>query len=348
MTVDTNHKIFTSEDGIFIGDRDPNFVVRSFVTVDDPLHAKWRKPVMPAVGREVIDEIEALIHERAEAILNGLPRGETFDWVDRVARELTLDLLVALFDIPYEDRAKLLEWSNATTATDKVGDASMDMEERKRILGECVAYFSALWLERKEQPPKLDFVSLFAHHPDTTDLVKAPFDLMGNILLLIVGGNDTTRNAISGGLLVLNEFPDQYDKLIANPDLIPNMCSEIIRWQTPLPSMRRTALQDFELGGKTIKAGDKVMMWYVSANRDAAKFDESYQFRIDRENARSHMAYGFGVHRCMGNHVAEMQLRILWEKILAKFPKIEVVGDVECLTSNYVSGIEKMPVRIPT
>lgn len=224
----------------------------------------------------------------------------------------------------------------------------MDMEERKRILGECVAYFSALWLERKEQPPKLDFVSLFAHHPDTTDLVKAPFDLMGNILLLIVGGNDTTRNAISGGLLVLNEFPDQYDKLIVNPDLIPNMCSEIIRWQTPLPSMRRTALQDFELGGKTIKAGDKVMMWYVSANRDAAKFDEPYQFRIDRENACSHMAYGFGVHRCMGNHVAEMQLRILWEKILAKFPKIEVVGDVECLTSNYVSGIEKMPVRIPT
>ena len=348
MTVDTSHKIFTSEDGIFIGDRDPNFVVRSFVTVDDPLHAKWCKPVMPAVGRERIDEIEALIHERAEAILNGLPRGETFDWVDRVAKELTLDLLVAVFDIPYEDRAKLLEWSNATTATDKVGDASMDMEERKRILGECVAYFSALWLERKEQPPKLDFVSLFAHHPDTTDLVKAPFDLMGNILLLIVGGNDTTRNAISGGLLVLNEFPDQYDKLIVNPDLIPNMCSEIIRWQTPLPSMRRTALQDFELGGKTIKAGDKVMTWYVSANRDAAKFDEPYQFRIDRENARSHMAYGFGVHRCMGNHVAEMQLRILSEKILAKFPKIEVVGDVECLTSNYVSGIEKMPVRIPT
>ena len=185
-----------------------------------------------------------------------------------------------------------------------------------------------------------------AHHDDTRDLVKDPFTMMGNLSLLIVGGNDTTRNSISGGLLALNQFPEQYDKLRADPSVIPNMVKEIVRYQTPLSYMRRTALEDCEVGGKMIRKGDKVVMWYISANRDEEKFDNAYDFDIERANAKSHMSFGFGIHRCMGNHVAEMQLRILWEEILNRFDKIEVVGEPKRSHSNFVMGIEDLPVRI--
>lgn len=347
MKVETNPKVFSSSDGIFMGDRPSDFAPRSFIGEDDPIHSKWRKPVMPGVGGKRLDELEALIRTRVVAILDDLPRDEEFDWVERVSIELTTQMLATLFDFPWEDRHLLTYWSDVTTATPLVGAAVMPHEERVRILTECVQYFTRLWVERADAEPAFDFVSLLAQHPDTEDLHQTPYDLLGNLMLLIVGGNDTTRNSISGGLLALNQNPAEYEKLRNDPALIPGMCAEIIRWQTPLAYMRRTCRSDFELGGKTIKAGDKVIMWYVSANRDDAKFDDPYEFIIDRKNARSHMSFGFGVHRCMGNHVAEMQLRILWEEIMARFPVIEVVGEPERVSSNFVMGFSKMMVRIP-
>ncbi len=347
MTVETNPKVFSSSDGIFMGDRAADFAPRSFIGEDDPIHSKWRKPVMPAVGGKRLDEIEALIRDRVVTILDDLPRDEEFDWVEKVSIELTTQMLATLFDFPWEDRHLLTYWSDVTTSTPLAGAEVMPHEERVAILTECVQYFTRLWLERADAEPAFDFVSLLAHHPDTEDLHKTPYDLLGNLMLLIVGGNDTTRNSISGGLLALHDNPGEYDKLRKDPSLIPGMCAEIIRWQTPLAYMRRTARSDFDLGGKTIKAGDKVIMWYVSANRDDAKFDDPYRFQIDRKNARSHMSFGFGVHRCMGNHVAEMQLKILWEEIMARFPVIEVVGEPERVSSNFVMGISKMMVRIP-
>lgn len=347
MKVETNPKVFSSSDGIFMGDRPSDFQPRSFIGEDDPLHSKWRKPVMPGVGGKRLDELEALIRTRVFAILDDLPRNEEFDWVERVSIELTTQMLATLFDFPWEDRHLLTYWSDVTTSTPLVGAEVMPHEERVRILTECVQYFTRLWQDRARGAPALDFITLMAQHSDTEDLHKTPYDLLGNLMLLIVGGNDTTRNSITGGLLALNQNPGEYDKLRADPTLIPGMCSEIIRWQTPLAYMRRTCREDFELSGKTIKAGDKVIMWYVSANRDDAKFDDPYEFIVDRKNARSHMSFGFGVHRCMGNHVAEMQLRILWEEIMARFPKIEVVGEPERVSSNFVMGFSKMMVRIP-
>jgi cytochrome P450 len=171
-------------------------------------------------------------------------------------------------------------------------------------------------------------------------------EYLGNLILLIVGGNDTTRNSITGGVLALNENPAEYEKLLANPDLIPNMVSEIIRWQTPLAYMRRTATQDVELGGKTIRKGDKVAMWYVSGNRDETVIDRPNDFIIDRDNARHHVSFGFGVHRCMGNRLAEMQLRIIWEEILKRFSKVEVVGEPVRVQSSFVKGYSELPVRL--
>jgi cytochrome P450 len=175
-------------------------------------------------------------------------------------------------------------------------------------------------------------------------MIKNPMELLGNLMLLIVGGNDTTRNSITGGVYFLNRYPEQYEKLKADPSLIPNMVSEIIRYQTPLAHMRRIALEDFELGGKLIRKGDKVVMWYASGNRDEDVIDRADEFLIDRERARHHVAFGFGIHRCMGNRVAEMQLRILWEEILKRFDKVEVVGEPERVQSNFVTGYTRLPV----
>jgi len=169
-------------------------------------------------------------------------------------------------------------------------------------------------------------------------------ELLGNLMLLIVGGNDTTRNSISGGVYFLNQFPEQYAKLKADPSLVPNMVSEIIRYQTPLAHMRRVATEDTELGGQKIRKGDKVVMWYVSGNRDEDAIDRPDEFLIDRPNARRHVSFGFGIHRCMGNRVAEMQLRILWEEILKRFDYVEVVGEPERVLSNFVLGYTNLPV----
>ena len=344
MTVDSNHGVFSSDRDIVIGDQD-DFAPPMFIAMDPPKHDVQRKAASPAVAPARLADLEATIRQRAGAILDSLPRNETFNWVELVSKELTTQMLAILFDVPFEDRHLLPYWSDVATTSDTVGMA-VDMAERQRILMECLAYFSDIWRKRAEEPQKFDFISLFAHHPETRDMINNPMELMGNLMLLIVGGNDTTRNSISGGVLALNQYPDEYAKLKADRSLIPNMVPEIIRWQTPLAHMRRNALSDFELGGKTIKKGDKVIMWYASGNRDESVIDRPDDFVIDRDRSRHHLSFGFGIHRCMGNRIAEMQLRVLWEEIMARFDHVEVVGEPVRVVSNFVRGYEVLPVRL--
>ena len=346
VAVDSNHGVFSSNRDIVIGDQEDAFAPPMFIAMDPPRHDAQRKAANPAVSPQRLADLEVLIRQRAGAILDSLPRNETFNWVELVSKELTTQMLATLFDFPFEDRHLLPYWSDVTTTTDIVGVATADEAHRQEELGKCLAYFTELWRERARQPPKFDFISLFAHHPETRDMVNNPMELMGNLMLLIVGGNDTTRNSISGGLLALNQYPEQYAKLKADRSLIPNMVPEIIRWQTPLAHMRRNALSDIEFEGKQIRSGDKVIMWYVSGNRDETVIPEPEKFIIDRDRARHHLSFGFGIHRCMGNRVAEMQLRILWEEIMARFDHIEVVGEPVRVMSNFVQGYESLPVRI--
>lgn len=346
LQVDTNHKDFSSEaslGGITIRDQEEDFPLPMFIAMDPPKHDVQRKTVSPIVSPDNLAKLEDTIRERVCLILDDLPRNETFDWVDKVSIELTTQMLATLFDFPWEERRKLTRWSDVATAIPGGGIVDSD-EQRHRELLECGAYFTQLWNERVNAEPGNDLISMLAHGEATRNM--PPQEFLGNLILLIVGGNDTTRNSISGGVLALNQFPDEYQKLRDNPDLIPNMVSEIIRWQTPLAHMRRTAVADSVVGGKTIKKGDKVVMWYVSGNRDEEEIPRANEFLIDRERARHHISFGFGIHRCVGNRLAEMQLRIIWEEILKRFHTIEVVGEPERIFSTFVKGYSKLPVRI--
>ncbi len=344
MFVDTNHQLFSSEPSITIADPKDDFQLPMFIAMDQPKHDLQRKVVSPIVSPANLGRLESTIRERVNTIFDGLPEGETFDWVDKVSIELTTQMLATLFDFPWEDRRKLTYWSDITTA----GPSSplfVSIEHRRAQLMECAQYFMGLWNERVNlTEPGNDLISMLAHGEATRNMDRMEF--LGNLLLLIVGGNDTTRNSLTGGVLALNENPAEYDKLRADPSLIPNMVSEIIRWQTPLAHMRRNALQDVELGGKTIKKGDKVVMWYVSGNRDDEVIENADSFIIDRARARQHLSFGFGIHRCVGNRLAEMQLKIVWEEILKRWSFVEVMGEPERVPSSFVKGYQTLPVRL--
>jgi cytochrome P450 len=344
MFVDSHHNEFSSEPVIIIGDPEGNFIPPQFIAMDQPKHDVQRAAVTPAVAPGQLAVWEGLIRERIQQVLDGLPVGVPFNWVEDVSIELTGRMLATLFGIPQDDRRKLTEWSDVATSSPAVGMSGVSQEVREESLRECLAYFTEVWNERVNEPPSMDFISLLAHSPDTRNM--APLEYLGNLILLIVGGNDTTRNSMTGSVYALNKFPEQFDKLKADHSLITNMVSETIRWQTPLGHMRRIATADIEMGGKTIKKGDKVVRWYVSGNRDDEVISSPNDFIIDREKARHHLSFGFGIHRCMGNRLAEMQLRILWEELLVRFSHIEVLGEPERVQSNFVMGYTNLQVKL--
>ena len=347
MAIDTNHAVFSSEaalGGITIRDAAPDLRRPSFIAMDPPKHDAQRKAVSPIVAPANLAQMEPIIRERATKILDSLPTGETFNWVDKVSIELTTQMLATLFDFPFEERRKLTRWSDVATCLPMPGAIVETEDARQAELMECLAYFTDLWNQRIKEEPRGDLISMMAHNPATREMTPAEY--LGNIILLIVGGNDTTRNSLSGGVLALNEHPEQYAKLNANHGLIESMVPEIVRWQTPLAHMRRTALEDIEVGGKTIRKGDKVVMWYVSGNRDEDHIERPNELIIDRERPRQHLSFGFGIHRCVGNRLAEMQLRIVWEELVKRWSKIEVMGEPERVRSSFVKGYETLPVRI--
>jgi len=341
--VDKHHELFSSASGIVLADRPEDFQTVNFIGMDPPKHDQQRKAVQGVVAPRNLAELEGLIRQRAGSILDGLPRNETFNWVDLVSIELTTQMLATLFDFPFEERRKLTHWSDMATSGELAGGPTPEPVRRAALM-ECLETFTHLRDDRVNTPGGFDLISMLAHDESTRNM--PPMEFLGNLILLIVGGNDTTRNSITGGVLALNTFPTEYDKLRANPGLIPNMVPEIIRWQTPLSYMRRIATEDVELGGKTIRKGDKVAMWYISGNRDETVIERPNDFIIDRPNARHHVSFGFGIHRCMGNRLAEMQLRVLWEEILKRFEHIEVVGEPVRVQSSFVNGYSELPVRL--
>ena len=346
MHVDTNHRIYSSDvrlGGPTLIDGRESFRRDRFMAMDPPKHTVQRKAVMPVFAPPSLAEMEKIVRRRIGELLDDLPIDHAFDWVDRVSIEITTQTLAMLFDFPWAERRKLTRWSNVAMAIPESGIVA-DEASREAELLECYAYFKRLWDERITEPPRNNLISMMAHSPDMRDM--PPMEYLGNVILLIVGGNDTTRNSMSAGVYALSKFPAERAKLHANPALIPNMVSEIIRWQTPLSHMRRTAVVDTELGDKIIRKGDRVVMWYLSGNRDEDVIPNADAFLIDRENARQHLSFGFGIHRCLGNRLAEIQLRVLWEEILRRGLTVNVTGEPRRTHSNFVHGYETLPVVV--
>ena len=348
MEIEGRPDIFSSSwerGGITIADRpegrndEPEMPM--FIAMDRPEHTGQRRTVAPAFTPAEMVRQNADIRRRTAELLDSLPVGETFDWVDRVSIELTTGMLAILFDFPWEDRRLLTKWSDVATDFEAIEDDEKN-KARWAILFEMVGYFTNLWNERANKEPRPDLISMMIHSDATKNMT--PQEYLGNLVLLIVGGNDTTRNTMSGSAMVQNLYPENWAKMMQNPALIPNGVSELIRWQTPLAHMRRTATQDFEVGGQLIREGDKVAMWYLSANRDETIFPDGDMFDPTRENARRHLAFGFGIHRCVGARLAELQIGILLEEMQKRQMKVEIVGEPTRVYSSFVHGFRGLPV----
>lgn len=333
--------------GITIADRDQfedaKIEMPMFIAMDRPKHTEQRRTVSPAFTPSEMVRMSAEIRQRTGETLDSLPWGERFDWVDKVSIELTTGMLALLFDFPWADRRKLTEWSDWAGDIEIVKDPAK-RDQRLEKLYEMGGYFKKLWDERVDKEPTPDLISMMIHSEAMKDMGMGEF--MGNLVLLIVGGNDTTRNSMTGLAYALNKFPDQRAMLEADPSLIPNAVSEIIRWQTPLAHMRRTALVDTELEGQKIKAGEKIVMWYISGNRDESIFPDADKLDIKRENARRHLSFGYGIHRCVGARLAELQITILLEEMAKRRMRVNVLEEPVRVAQSFVNGYRKMNVEL--
>lgn len=316
-----------------------------FIAMDPPQHTAQRRTVAPAFGPAEIARMQADTDRRTGEVLDSLPIGKPFDWVHDVSMELTTQMLAIFFDFPWEDRRKLTYWS------DILGDIELfDTEEdrvfRRGIAFEMGAAFKQLWDEKAKNPGAHDLISIMLQSDAMRHMSE--FEFMGNLILLIIGGNDTTRNSMSAYAYGLHQFPEQRAILEANHDhnLAVNAMHELIRWQTPLSHMRRTAMEDTELFGHQIKKRDKLALWYVSGNRDESVFPEGDKVIVERENARRHLAFGYGIHRCVGARAAEMQLTSLISQMQKRRLRVHVVEEPVRVPACFVHGYRKMMVEL--
>jgi cytochrome P450 len=342
--VELDHLVFSS-DSSRGGIRIDNRLRDSFISRDPPRHTIERRTIAPVAAPTNLASYEIAIRERTRQVLSELPRGETFDWVDRVSAELTVTMLATLFDFPLAERRTLAFWSDALVCDYSAPNAPVTSDAaREKVLHEMAGAFSELWRERASQEPKPDLISMMAHNPAMQGMSENQY--IGNLVLLLVGGYDTTRNSMSGGVLALSDNPDQHKKVAAQTSLIPSLVGEIIRYQTPIIHMCRTATRDVEFRGQKRRGNDRVVLWYVSANRDETVIADPDRFIVGRPKPHKHLSFGAGIHRCVGDRLATLQLRILWEEILAQNLVIDVAGTPERQYSNFIRGFDRLPVEI--
>jgi cytochrome P450 len=316
-----------------------------FIAMDPPQHTAQRRTVAPAFGPSEIDRMRNDAVNRTGEVLDSLPVGKPFDWVDLVSMELTTQMLAILFDFPWEERRKLTYWSDVLGDIERF-DTDESRAFRRDTMFEMGAAFKHLWDRKAVTPGQHDLISIMLQ----SDAMKhmSEFEFMGNLILLIVGGNDTTRNSMTAYAWGLEQYPDQRAILEKNhePELAVNAMHELLRWQTPLAHMRRTATEDTELFGQQIKKRDKIALWYASANRDETIFDDGEKIIVERENARRHLSFGYGIHRCVGARVAELQLTALISEMQKRRLRVNVVSPPEIVPACFVHGYRKMMVEL--
>ncbi|MBK6706917.1 MAG: cytochrome P450 [Sphingomonadales bacterium] len=346
VEIEGQPQLFSSDakhGGISIIDVDPEQAtyLESFIMMDPPQHSQKRRTIAPAFTPSEMARLAESIRERTVTCLDALPRDAQFDWVQKVSIDLTIDMLAILLDFPWDERHKLRVWSDAITSLEMMRNRP---EERMTKLFEMASRFHELWQQRSQSAPQPDLLSMMVHSPEFGEMGAAEF--MGNLATLIVGGNDTTRNSMSGMIDAFGRWPEQWEKLCADPSLIPNAVSEIIRWQCPALHMRRTALEDVEFRGHRIRKGDKLVLWYVSANRQESLFPDGERFMVDRPNARRHLSFGYGIHRCVGARLAELQLQILLGEMVKRKMRVTPTGPVEREPHPFLAIINAIPVKL--
>jgi cytochrome P450 len=346
MYVESLPELFSSSwayGGITILQNDPDIHLPMFIAMDRPEHTAMRRVVAPAFSPGALADYGALIRQRTGVLLDSLPVGEPFDWVDRVSTELTTQMLATLFDFPWQDRRLLAHWAN-WAGDFRAAVSPMLRRKRQRVLQQMADYFGRLWNERRQQGRAPDLLSRMIHSDSMSDLKPQAF--AGNLMLLVIGGTDTTRNSMTGLVVATNQYPDIMPTLQAERGLIPNAVAELVRWQTPLSHMRRTATSDTEIAGQRIARGDKVVLWYNSANRDEAVFADADRFDVRRANARRHLAFGFGIHRCVGARLAELQLLILIDEMLNRGMRVTTLHPPVRIPSPFANGYRKQMVMV--
>ncbi len=321
------------------GEGFPNFIAQ-----DPPIHTAQRRVIAPAFSPSQMLGLVAQVKARTKAIMDDLPIGETFDWVERVSIPQTLGMLCILFDMPFAEWRDIKRWSDWASG---VSADNLTDEYRMEFLvqmTEMLGRFDRELEDRRTKPATDDLLSRMVHSDAMGHM--EPMERIANIALLIVGGNDTTRNSMSALVEAFDRYPEELERLRVDPSLIPNAAQEIVRWQSPVTHMRRTALEDTELGGQTIRKGEKVVMWYISANRDESVFPDAEQFDVGRSNARRHLGFGHGIHRCVGAKLAENQLATLIEEIVSRNIQIVPQGAPIRLASPFLHGFTQMPVQL--
>ncbi len=344
VEVESLPDLYSSASGITVADLQEGDVrLPMFIAMDRPKHTGQRRTIAPAFTPSEMTRMREDIVRRTGELLDTLPVGAPFDWVDKVSIELTTQMLALLFAFPWEQRRKLTFWSDWAGDIEIARDPARK-QERLSHLYDCAAAFRQLWDDRMGQPPTPDLISMMLHSDAMAEMDEHEF--LGNLVLLIVGGNDTTRNSMSAYAWGLEQFPEERAKLEADPALIPNAAQEIIRWQTPLAHMRRTATRDAELHGQQIREGDKLVLWYLSANRDETLFENGDRIIVDRPNARRHLAFGHGIHRCVGARLAELQVGVLMEEMAKRRLRPNVLAEPDRVPACFVHGYRSMTVEL--
>jgi cholest-4-en-3-one 26-monooxygenase len=311
---------------------------------DPPKHTRYRLLVNKGFTPRMVGMIEQHLQYRAELIVDDvIERGEC-EFVTDLAAELPLQAIAEIMGVPEEDRHLLFDWSNRMVGADDPEYQSDDPGEAGAAAAELYVYAAGLGEARKSDPRDDVVTRLINAEIDGDRLSQEEFELF--CLLLAVAGNETTRNATAHGILALIDHPEQFDKLRSDPDrYIDGAVEEILRWSTPVMQFRRTAMRDLELRDKVIKAGDKVVMWHISANRDEEVFDEPFLFDIER-SPNDHIAFGGGgAHYCLGTNLARMELRLIFREVASRLHDIRLTGEVERLRSNFIGGIKHIPIE---
>ena len=311
------------------------------LTMDPPMHTRYRRLINKGFTPRMVAELESTMRKRTTDIVDAIVERGECDFVVDVAAELPLQVIADLMGVPQDDRHKLFDWSNRMIgAEDPEYNVTEEMAQNASM--ELFAYAAEL-AAKKRADPKDDLISVLSHSQvEGEQLTELEIDLF--FLLLTVAGNETTRNLISHGMVALLEHPDQLARLRADRSLLPSAVEEMLRWSAPVMNFRRTATRDLELGGQQIAEGDKVVIWYVSANRDEKKFPDPFTFDVGR-TPNEHVAFGgSGPHFCLGANLARSEIAIMFEEVLDRLDDIELAGPVSRLRSNFINGLKHVPV----